>query len=214
MGSAVKKRASAAETLKIYEHNAEKALTKAHKSFVSAETSLREAGEWLAKIHHEKLYEPLTWAAYLEQRWKKSRWWGYRAIQFAEICADLLPTGNMPTPSERVARELAKLPPAERRQVWMEAQAIGNPTAETIGELTRDRLETMAPREQAAAIQERENTTRERVARTLGGEARAQNLKAIDRLCQGLRRRITRLGDEGEEPLRHLQRLQETLPAT
>ena len=80
-----------------------------------------EVGEALAEIRGRRLYriEYPTFDAYLEDKWRISRSRACRLIQSAEI-EKALPTGNNPT-TERQARPLSKLPPAEHTEAWQEA---------------------------------------------------------------------------------------------
>ncbi len=91
-----------------------------------------QVGEALAEIRDRKLYriEHPTFDAYLDKKWSLSRSRACRLIQAAET-VKVLPTGNRPQ-TERQARPLATLPPAQRVEVWEKAVAAspdGQPTA-------------------------------------------------------------------------------------
>jgi|LakMenEpi03Aug12_release.lakeMendotaPanAssembly.Ray.scaffolds.fasta_scaffold309494_2 hypothetical protein len=91
-----------------------------------------QVGEALAEIRDRKLYrtEHPTFDAYLDKKWSLSRSRACRLIQAAET-VKVLPTGNRPQ-TERQARPLATLPPAQRVEVWQKAVAAspnGQPTA-------------------------------------------------------------------------------------
>ena len=94
-----------------------------------------EVGEALSEIRDKKLYriEHPTFDAYLDKKWNLSRSRACRIIQAAET-VKVLPTGNKPQ-SERQARPLAALPPAQRAEVWEKAVAAspnGQPTAKDV----------------------------------------------------------------------------------
>lgn len=94
-----------------------------------------EVGEALAEIRDRRLYrtEHPTFDAYLDKKWNLSRSRACRIIQAAET-VKVLPTGNKPQ-SERQARPLAALPPAQRVEVWEKAVAAspnGQPTAKDV----------------------------------------------------------------------------------
>jgi hypothetical protein len=91
-----------------------------------------QVGEALAEIRDRKLYriEHPTFDAYLDKKWSLSRSRACRLIQAAET-VKVLPTGNRPQ-TERQARPLATLPPAQRAEAWQKAVAAspdGQPTA-------------------------------------------------------------------------------------
>ena len=91
-----------------------------------------QVGEALAEIRDRKLYrtEHPTFDAYLNKKWSLSRSHACRLIQAAET-VKVLPTGNRPQ-TERQARPLATLPPAQRAEVWQKAVAASpdrQPTA-------------------------------------------------------------------------------------
>ena len=71
-----------------------------------------------------------------------SRFYAHRLIDAVSVIDNLLPVGNTPT-SERQARELAPLrnEPEQMREVWQEVNANGQPTAEKIREVVRQRMD-------------------------------------------------------------------------
>ena len=101
-----------------------------------------QVGEALAEIRDRKLYrtEHPTFDAYLDKKWSLSRSRACRLIQAAET-VKVLPTGNRPQ-TERQARPLAALPPAQRVEVWEKAVAAsptGTPTAREVESAVRKR---------------------------------------------------------------------------
>ena len=60
-----------------------------------------------------------TFGDYCRERWGMSRSYAHRMIESAAV-VEMLPMGNKPA-SERQARPLAKLPPAEQPKAWQEA---------------------------------------------------------------------------------------------
>lgn len=107
-----------------------------------------DVGQALAEIRDSRLYKGThnTFEEYLEQRWQMSRSYAHRMIAAAEVA---LPIGNagLPTPStESQARELAKMPEAERADAWRTAvERTGKPTAAVVKQVAEDRA---APDEQ------------------------------------------------------------------
>ena len=92
--------------------------------------SMESAGRALIEIRERKLYRSdfKTFEDYVEQKWKRERTWAYRMCDAANVCENLLPTGNIPS-SERQTRVLAKLEPSEQVAVWTEAVKSGDTTA-------------------------------------------------------------------------------------
>jgi hypothetical protein len=95
----------------------------------------------LAEINRSKLYRSThsSFEAYLTERWGISRGHAYRLMGAADVVAELSPTGDteMPT-TERQARELGKVEPEKREEVWKEAQEThqtSQPTASQIREV-------------------------------------------------------------------------------
>lgn len=107
-----------------------------------------EVGNALAAIRNERLYRDShkTFEAYCQERWGMSRPQAYRLIESAEVLSSLSPIGDKIT-TESQARELAKLSPEQRPEVYREAVATapnGKVTAKHIAE-TRDRRKTPKP---------------------------------------------------------------------
>lgn len=101
-----------------------------------------EVGSALAEIRESRLYREThrDFDSYCRERWGWSARHVNRQIEAATVVAELGPTG--PT-SERQARELARVEPERRAEVWREASENGAPTAARIREvaapaLTRD----------------------------------------------------------------------------
>jgi hypothetical protein len=103
----------------------EKAISKGQKQFVAV-------GLALAEIRDAKLYRGdfKTFAEYCETKWGWGKSHAYRLIEGAGIAKKMSPVGDVP--SERVAREIAKVEPARREEVL--AAAGTNPTARSIRE--------------------------------------------------------------------------------
>lgn len=101
-----------------------------------------DVGQALAEIRDSRLYKGShgTFEEYLERRWQMSRSYAHRMIAAAEVA---LPMGNIEAPptNERQTRELAKVPEAERAEVWREAveRTAGKPTAAAIREVQEER---------------------------------------------------------------------------
>ncbi|MGO8683426.1 MAG: hypothetical protein ACLQUT_02430 [Thermoleophilia bacterium] len=76
-----------------------------------------EVGNALMEIRDQRLYREThaTFEAYCKERWGWSRISAYRHIEAAEV-VQMLPMGNTPD-TERVARELIPLSPAERTEI-------------------------------------------------------------------------------------------------
>ncbi len=87
-----------------------------------------EVGAALVRIHQAQLYKLThsTWEGYCEQRWGWSRQHAYRLMTAAKVAVSLSPEG-IQVPSERHARELARLPPEQRQEAWQEAVASVDP---------------------------------------------------------------------------------------
>lgn len=101
-----------------------------------------EVGTALAMIRDNRLYraEHATFEAYCADRWGFT---DRRARQLIDAAA----IGTMvPVESERQARELARIPEAERAEVWRQTveRTDGKPTAAAIRE-TYERTQTPAP---------------------------------------------------------------------
>lgn len=107
-----------------------------------------DVGQALAEIRDSRLYKGThdTFEAYLEGRWGMSRAHAYRMISAAEVVS---PMGDIEAPptNERQTRELAKVPEAERADVWREAteRTGGKPTAAAVREVAAERTQTPEP---------------------------------------------------------------------
>lgn len=114
-----------------------------------------DVGQALAEIRDSRLYKGThdTFEDYCRERWGFSR---QRAQQFtaaAELATTMVDTG-LPTPTnERQTRELAKVPEAERAEVWREAveRTEGKPTAAAVREVAAERTQTPEPVESLLA---------------------------------------------------------------
>lgn len=95
-----------------------------------------EVGTALAMIRDNKLYraEHPTFADYCEARWQIGRAHAYRMIDAAQAVSPIGDT-DLPMPTkESQARELARIPDAERVEAWRRAHeaTAGKPTAAAI----------------------------------------------------------------------------------
>lgn len=82
-----------------------------------------EVGKALAEIRDRKLYRDThkTFAAYVKERWGKSRNWADVTIQSSAAVASIENAHHGgQKPNERQARELAKAPEEDRAEVWEE----------------------------------------------------------------------------------------------
>jgi len=82
-----------------------------------------EVGAALLEIREQKLYrfDFDTFESYCQTRWSMTRQHANRMIKSAEVISNLEPIGSKPE-NEAQARELAKLPPEQRSEVWQQAQ--------------------------------------------------------------------------------------------
>lgn len=90
-----------------------------------------EVGKALAEIRDSRLYRDThgTFAAYVRQRWGRTRDWAYKVIESSSAALNV-DRGIHPLPTvERQARELAKAPPERQSEVWEAASEDGKPTA-------------------------------------------------------------------------------------
>jgi hypothetical protein len=97
--------------------------------------SYATVGAALREIRDRQLYRLThdTFEQYISERWHMDRTHAYRLIDAAGVAQNLSPTGNIP-PTERQARPLAALAPAEQLDAWQEAQQLagGTPTADQV----------------------------------------------------------------------------------
>lgn len=180
-----------------------------------------DVGRALLAIQREGLYRDThgTWDAYCRERWGFGRTWAFRLITGAEVAEDLeaarLPIGNL---TESHTRELAPLDPDGRREVWAEAGADGDPTAERVRQareeyLTARALAALPADAQRELIEAEERRVLAGAPREVGGEGRRERLAQIERLTARVRRLVAGLGPEAEGPLRWLDRFLETVRA-
>lgn len=130
-----------------------------------------EVGLALKEIRDNKLYRTkhATFENYCQQRWRLSRIHGHRLIEAAGVARDLLPIGNNLLTCEAQARELVPLSPEERRRVWIEVSAPGQPapTAERIKNVIRELRAGGTHKSQAVLFEERMEKVRRRIVRLL-----------------------------------------------
>lgn len=112
-----------------------------------------EVGSALAKVRDSKLYRGThgTFEAYLEERWQISRRHGYQLMESAEAVSSIEHTG-LPLPErESQARELAKLPEADRADAWAETleRTNGKPTAAAVREVSEEQKKRAAEQRDA-----------------------------------------------------------------
>lgn len=96
-----------------------------------------EVGTALAEVRDARLYrvEWDSFEAYCQARWRLTRKRAYDLMAGAEVVASLSPIGDTPAPAnEAQARELAKVEPEHRAEVWQRAVAEtdGKPTAAAV----------------------------------------------------------------------------------
>lgn len=170
----------------------------------------------LATIRDEGLYAHdgfATFDAYIRSRarWRFGRSRAYQLITLAEVDeAVSTPGGHRPT--EKQARELAKLPAESQPAAWEAATGGGQepPSAARIAELVAKarasvpagRLAEQPPEKQREAILEAERSLRERdaeEARQVGGEGRKERLAAVDRAIALAIKLADGLGEEADD---------------
>ena len=96
-----------------------------------------QVGEALAEIRDRKLFrtEHPTFAEYCKAKWKMSDRRARQLMDAAEVTSTIAKSGTTVPKSERQARPLATLPPAQRVEVWQKAVAAsptGQPTAKAV----------------------------------------------------------------------------------
>lgn len=96
-----------------------------------------EVGEALAEIRDRRLYriEHATFADYCKVKWQMSDRRARQLMDAAEVVGEISKSGTMVPVSERQARPLAALPPAQRAPAWKAAVAAsptGKPTAREV----------------------------------------------------------------------------------
>ena len=93
-----------------------------------------EVGNALATIRANRLYRGSygTFEEYCQQRWGWTRQHSNRVIGAASVVTHLEPTGSILPANEAQARELARLPAEQQREVWSGAVAESEATGEPI----------------------------------------------------------------------------------
>lgn len=89
--------------------------------------TFREVGAALTEIRDARLYRGThdTFEDYLSARWAMQRAQAYRLIEASAVVGGLSPIGDTPLPAtESQARELARVAPERRDEVWREAVAL------------------------------------------------------------------------------------------
>jgi len=81
-----------------------------------------EVGNALMAIRDDRLYRAAhgTFEEYCRERWGFERRQAYRLIDAAAVVENLCPMGHIPA-TERQAREIARVEPAQQREVWQAA---------------------------------------------------------------------------------------------
>lgn len=112
-------------------------------------------GSALMKVRDAQLYRAghRTFEDYCERRWSISRPRAYQLMEAATAVSTVVDKIGVPPPAnEGQARELAKVPEAERAEVWQEAveRTEGKPTAAAVREVREER---QAPTEPAPVVE-------------------------------------------------------------
>jgi hypothetical protein len=117
-------------------------LARCEKVIAEHVASYATVGAALREIRDRNLYRVThdTFEAYIEQRWQMERRHAYRLIDSAGVAQNLSPTGHIPA-TERQARPLAALTPADQLDAWHEAQQLagGPPTTQQVEEACEKR---------------------------------------------------------------------------
>ena len=103
-----------------------------------------QVGEALATIRDRRLYrtEHPTFAEYCKAKWKMSDRRARQLMDAAEVTSTIAKSGTTVPKSERQARPLAALPPAQQAEAWHDAVAAsptGTPTAREVESAVRKR---------------------------------------------------------------------------
>jgi len=97
-----------------------------------------EVGNALAAIQERKLYRSAhgTFEVYCRERWGFSRQRAYQLTAAADTVTTMVDAGLPAPDSERQARELGRVPAAERAEIWRETveRTDGQPTAAAVRE--------------------------------------------------------------------------------
>ena len=107
-----------------------------------------EVGQALARIRDEDLYREAgyhTFEVYCRERWDMSRPYAYQQIAAASVVSAIADKQLPPPSNEAQARELTKLPEADRLKAWRDAvkasDSTGVPvTARLVREMVKQRL--------------------------------------------------------------------------
>jgi hypothetical protein len=129
-------------------HDCEERIERGLKTFL-------EVGRALALIRDSRLYRETheTFEDYAVQRWSLSRAHAYRMIAAAEVVSPMGDIAEPPT-NERQVRELAKVPEAERADVWAETleRTNGKPTAAAVAEVSEEQRKRAEEQRDARAL--------------------------------------------------------------
>lgn len=112
-----------------------------------------DAGDALIEIRDKQLYreDAGTFEAFCRDRWDMSGDYARKLMHAASICRELSVTGSVPA-TERQARALGTLEPAERMAAWKEAQeetpADGVVSGEAVRKAVRKRSNTTVSKSQ------------------------------------------------------------------
>jgi hypothetical protein len=118
--------------------------------------SFIDVGEALATIHNGYLYRAThaTFEEYCRERWNLSRPRAYELMVAADVVSGM-PDTEVEVSNARQASALAKVPEAERADVWAKAveRTEGKPTAAAIREVHEERTRSPFPGPSDAAIE-------------------------------------------------------------
>jgi hypothetical protein len=134
-----------------------------------------EVGSALLRIRDERLYRTTygTFEDYCEQRWSISRPRAYELISAVGVVSAIADTGQSPPENEAQARELARVPEADRADVWRETVERTNGTRRTRRAGTRPLL---TPQALAAA---------RAAGRAIAAQTTDATWLAVARICSG-----------------------------
>jgi protein gp37 len=116
-----------------------------------------EVGQALLTIRDNRLYRRThgTFEAYCRERWGWSKSHANRQIEAARVADEMTPIGVAPT-TESQARELTRVEPERRAEVWQATieQTNGKPTAAAVRQIARERREERSetPRPEAPLL--------------------------------------------------------------
>lgn len=164
--------------------------------------TFHEVGRALCEIRDRRLYRAThaTFDAYLRSKtaWGFGRSQAYRLIDAAGVVADLSPNGGQMPANERQTRPLVDLPPEQRREVWQQATADGQPTAGRVAELAAKALEGLPPEQKRERIEaEERQLLADRPAKVHGISDDSEWLGAVRRAISKCKRLLQqRVGTE------------------